>query len=114
MHSAPVCQGSLFELLGYSTDTEIATTIMEGTFVPSPSMATSTIIILEEIARILEKMSTGGVNMVISQEDHEYYWKRAKERTALSFSGLNFGHYKAAAYLDLMSKTHALKISLIT
>ena len=34
--SAPIYQGALFELLGYSADTETAEAILEGTFIPPP------------------------------------------------------------------------------
>ena len=71
-------------------------------------------IILEEIAQIWEKMGTGEVSIEISRENYQYHWKRVKERTALSFSGLYFGHYKAAAYSDTLSRIHALKLALIT
>ena len=67
--SAPICQGALFELLGYLADTKTATAILEGTFVPLPGTDGPTIIILEEIARIWEKKGEGEVNIVISKED---------------------------------------------
>ena len=50
--SAPICQGVLFELLGYSSDTEIAEQILEGTFIPLPDTDPATVIILQEISRI--------------------------------------------------------------
>ena len=54
--------------------------ILEGTFIPQPMTAMSTIIIMEEVSRIWKKMGNGEVNIVISQEDFQYYWKRAKEK----------------------------------
>ena len=57
--SAPICQGALFELLGYSADTETAEDILEGTFIPPPDTDPATIITLDEIARIWSKMATG-------------------------------------------------------
>ena len=88
--------------------------ILEGTFVPPPGTDRPTMILLEEITRIWDKMGAGEVNIVISKEDFQHYWKHAKEHTLSSFSGMHFGHYKAAAHLDFLSKTHALKLSLIT
>ena len=111
---APVCHGALFELLGYSADTETAENILEGTFHPPEDADGPTLILLEEIARIWKKMGDGEVNIVISQEDFQYYWKRARERTASSYSGLHFAHYKSAAFSDYLSETHALKLSTIT
>ena len=37
-----------------------------------------------------------------------------KERTASSFSGRHFGHYKAAAHSELLSEVHAKTIELAT
>ena len=59
-------------------------------------------------------MGNGEVKIVITQEDYQHYWKRAKERTASSYSGIHYGHYKSAAHSDYLSRTHALKLSLIT
>ena len=54
------------------------------------------------------------VNIVISKEDFQYYWKRAKERTASSFLALYFGYYKLSAYTNFLPKVHVLKLLLIT
>ena len=81
---------------------------------PPPVMTPITMIILEEIARIWAKIGTGKVEIEVSLEDFQYYWKRANERTALSFSGLYFGHYKSIAHSDILSKTYAPKLSFIT
>ena len=113
-NSAPICQGALFELLGFSANTETAEQILEGTWIPPEDTDGPTLIILKEIARIWGKMQNGEVNIIISQEYFQHYWKRVKERTSSSFSGLHFGHYKAAAHSDFLSKVHALKLSIIT
>ena len=54
---APICQGALFDLLGYSADTEVALAILEGTFVSPPGTTPTKIIILEDISRIWAKMA---------------------------------------------------------
>lgn len=113
-NSAPICQGALFELLGYSANTETAERILDGTWEPPDDTDGPTLIILKEIGRIWKKMQDGEVDIVISQEDFQHYWRRAKERTSSSFSGLHMGHYKAASYSDFLSRTHALKLSIIT
>ena len=58
-------------------------------------------------------MGTDKVSIEINHDYYQYYWKQSKEQTASSFSGLHFGHYKAAAYSDTLSKIHALKLALI-
>ena len=45
--SAPICNGPLFELLGYNADTEAGMEILEGTFVPPKGTEPATIIILD-------------------------------------------------------------------
>ena len=59
-------------------------------------------------------MSTGEINITVSAEDFQHYWRQMKERTALSVSGAHFGHYKAVGHLEFLSEVHALKCSLIT
>ena len=112
--SVPIYQGALFDLLGYSVDTEAALAILKGTFVPPPGTTLTTIIILKEIARIWATMGAGEVEIEVSFEGFQYYWKRAREKTASSFCGLHFGHYKAIAHSDILWKTYALKLSLVT
>ena len=66
--NAPICQGALFELLGYSADTQAAEEILQGTWVPPPDTSRATLLLLEEIARIWKKMEGGEINIVVSQE----------------------------------------------
>jgi len=59
-------------------------------------------------------MEGGEVDIVVSVEDFQHYWQQAKEKTASSFSGLHFGHYKAIAASDFLPKVYALKLTLIS
>ena len=99
----------MFDPLGYSADTEAALAILDLTFVPPPGTTPFTILILDEIARIRAKMGAGEVDMMVSVEDFQYYWKRAEdknkraeEKTTSSFLGLHFGLYKAIAHSDIL------------
>ncbi|KAK1748959.1 hypothetical protein QTG54_000898 [Skeletonema marinoi] len=112
--SAPICQGVLYDLLGTYADTEAAVQILEGTFTPPTDADGPTLIILEEIARIWQLMGDGEVNIVITQEDYQYYWRKVKESTSSSLSGLHFGHYKAIGWDDELSNILARKLSLIS
>eukprot|EP00984_Skeletonema_dohrnii_P008234 scaffold3021_cov182-Skeletonema_dohrnii-CCMP3373.AAC.3 len=107
--SAPICQGVLYDLLGTYADTEAAVQILEGTFTPPTDADGPTLIILEEIARIWQLMGEGEVSIVISQEDYQYYWRKVKESTSSSLSGLHFGHYKAIGWDDELSNILARK-----
>ena len=59
-------------------------------------------------------MGEGEVSVIITKEDFQHYWRRIKERTAPSFSGQHFWHYKAAAHSDFLSEDHAKTIELVT
>ena len=59
-------------------------------------------------------MESGEVDIVVTVDDFKYYWSKVRERTALSISGRHFGHYKAAAKSDKLSRIHALMLSLCT
>ena len=52
--------------------------------------------------------------MIITKEDFQHYWRRMKERTASSYSGRHFGHYKAAAHSDYLLEVHARAVKLVT
>ena len=54
--SAPICQGALFDLLGYRADTEITMEILEGTFVASVNTDGPTLLLSDKIANIGHKM----------------------------------------------------------
>ena len=87
---ALICQRALFDLLGYSADMEAAFTILEGTFMPPPGITPTTMIILEEIETIWAKMGEGEVEIVVSIEDFQYYWKRAKAKNSVAILWAEF------------------------
>ena len=111
---APICQGALFGLLGYGANTETAIEILEGRFTPPDGTDGPTLLLLDEIARIWSEMEEGNVNIVVTKDDFQHFWKRMNERTSSSYSKLHIGHYKSAAYSEELSKIHALKLSLIS
>ena len=49
----------------------------------------------------------------MSKEDYVAHWKRAKEETSSSRSGLHFGHYMAGIESEYISHFHNLKATLI-
>ena len=46
----------------------------------------------------------------VTTEDFQHYWQTANERTSSSYSGLHFGHYKAASFNRVLSAMHAAKL----
>ena len=112
--SAPICQGALFGLLGYGANTETAIEILERRFVPPEDTDGPTMLLLDEIGRIWSEMEAGNVNIVVTKDDFQHFWKRMNERTSSSYSKLHIGHYKSAAYSEELSTIHSLKLSLIS
>ena len=64
-------------------DMDAALVTLEGTSVPPPGTTPTTMVILEEIARIWAKMGAGKVEITVSFEDFQYYWKRSKEKNSV-------------------------------
>ena len=58
-------------------------------------------------------MKDGKVDIVITKEDFQYFWKQAKERTASSILKVHFGHYTSAAHSDFLSEVQDRNLSLI-
>ena len=57
-------------------------------------------------------MSKDEVSTYVTVEDFQHYWQKANERIFSSYSGLHFGHYKAASFDKDLSALHAGKLSL--
>ena len=111
--SSPLCNGLLGEQLGYLADTEVAQSILEGTYEPPPGVADSTILVLEEIGSIAQKIARGQVKLELSPEEFVAYWKAVKESTSSSWSGIHFSHYKVAGMNERYSRFFAQKLSFI-
>ena len=88
--------------------------ILEGKFNYSLITDEPTQHILKEMAEIWKLIGKGEVDIIITKDDFQHFWKRAKERTASSISTQHFGHYCAAAHSDYLSEVHARKLSLIS
>ena len=58
------------------------------------------------------KMRAEAIATYVTVEDFQHYWQRANERVSLSYSGLHFGHYKAASFDPALSALHAAKHTL--
>ncbi len=65
-----------------------------------------------EIAWGCSIIPPNSVTGIISRERWQQRWKKAKEDTSLSQSGLHFGHYIVGADCDYVSLFHALRVSL--
>ena len=65
-----------------------------------------------EIAKICSLVPPDSVTGIILQERWQQRWKKVKEDTSSSQSGLHFGHYIVGADCNHISQFHALRVSL--
>ena len=110
---APLSKTLLIDDLGYLADTDTARQILNGTFPIPDEVDDITTIILEEIGRIGGLTQSGGIDSTVTPDDFRYFWRRVKERTSSSLSGIHFGHYKAAASSETITNFLAKKITLV-
>lgn len=105
---SPPLQEPLISELGILGDTEAAERILKGTYVCPPGTDEYTrkfISALQATNLVPEEV---GVQTTVSCKDFQNYWKKTREWTSSSISGLHFGHYKAAARSDYLSELNAL------
>jgi len=97
-YSAPIMKTLLGDKLRYLLDNETARQIITGTYNITEEMITATKFILKEIGRMGVKIvNEEGSKIEITSEDFQCFWRRVKEFTLSSLSGIHYRHYKAAA-----------------
>jgi hypothetical protein len=109
---APICCGALRGQFRYISTSSMAQTILDGTYDFPPNMDEATKELFVEIAQIGSIVPPNSVSGVILRERWQQQWKRVKEDTSSSQSGLHFGHYIAGVDCKYISQFHALRISL--
>jgi hypothetical protein len=111
--SAPITMTSLRERLGFLSDTEFAKEMLKGdVHIPSDVDPTTTLV-LEEIIRLFGTLHEGHTEIGLRADEFRHYWRRVREKTSSSLSGIHFGHYKSAAHSPSLSDFFARKITLI-
>jgi hypothetical protein len=111
--SSPLCNGLLGEELGYIADTDIARQILEGSFMPPEDTSDTTIVVLEEIARIAQQVAIGSARLDVQPDKYSTYWRDVNKHTSSSTSTIHFGHYKVAAMRKEYATFFACKLSFI-
>jgi len=111
---APIESTKLIEQLGYLGDSEIAKQLIEGRYEIPDELDDATALLLQEIGRVGVQLTNGDITITITPEEFQHFWKRVREGTASSYSGIHYGHYKAAAHSDKISNFLAKKITLIS
>jgi hypothetical protein len=90
----------------------MAQSVLDGSYDYPPDIDEATKELFEECAKIRSIVPANSVTGIISQECWNQGWKKVKEDTSLSPSGLHFGHYIAGADCNYISQFHALRVSL--
>lgn len=109
-HSAPIAKTLLGEQLRYLRDPDIAFSIISGTYQIPASLDRATKLLLIEIGKLGRQVLRGEIkhDLMITGDDYRRYWRRVRESTSSSPSGLHYGHYKASCQSkiipDLMAK----------
>jgi hypothetical protein len=109
---APICKGALWGQFGYSATSPTAQSILDGTYNFPSNIDEATKELFVEITQICSVVPPNSVTRIISRECWQQHWKKVKEDTSLSQSGLHFGHYIAGADCNYISRFHALQVSL--
>ena len=91
---------------------QTARSVLDGSYDFPPDIDNATKELFEECAKIRLIIPANSVTGIISRERWQQRWKKVKEDTSLSPSGLHFGHYIAGADCNYISQFHALQVSL--
>ena len=98
--------------LGFLGATKATKQILNGTYIFPPGTDPHTIGLLKQLGAAANSIRSNSCQSTISAEDFISYWNGRKEKTSSSFSGLHFGHWKAAAQSKNLSIIHAKSIEL--
>jgi len=111
--SAPITMSSLRNRLGFLSDTDFANSLLAGEVHIPGDVDDVTTIVLEEIIRLFGLLREGHTVVDLTADHFRYFWRRFKEKTSSSISGVHAGHYKAATYSDIITSFLSTKITLI-
>jgi hypothetical protein len=110
---ALICQGKLRGWFGYNSVSEMASAVLDGTFVYPDNFNNATKEICWECAAIRALIPINLLNILITKENWQQQWQGHQELTSSSESGLHFGHYLAGILSSHISHFHTLKALLV-
>ena len=102
----------LSELGTLAVNTPAVEAILNGTYVIPEDTDDFTREFLLTLMDSSPVLPSNRLSCEITKEDFQLGWKKPKERTSSSISGLHYGHYMAAAKDDMLSEIHAIKTEL--
>jgi len=112
--SAPITMSSLRTRLGFLSDTDFANSLLGGNIHITWDVVDVTATVFDEIICLFGLLREGHRVVDITADHFRYYWRRFKERTSSSISGIHAGHYKSATHSDMVTNFLTRKITLIT
>ena len=111
--SAPITMSSLRTRLGFLSDTDFANSLLAGDVHIPWDVDDVLATVLNEIIRLFSLLREGHGVVDITANHFRYYWRRFKERTSSSISGVHTGHYKLATHSNMVKNFLARKYTLI-
>jgi len=106
-HGSPFLQPPLAPLVGPFGTGPAVQEILQGTFVCPPGVNDTTKQFIDALQFPSFQAWQAHVSVVLQPEDFIAHWRREKERTSSSPSGLHFGHYKATTQSPDIVHLHA-------
>jgi hypothetical protein len=100
--------GDLASALGRFAVSALGVAILGGHYLLPGQYPTLLHGIFRTLSRIARKVGRSRNSECFSYDNFQQYWKGSKERTSSAYSGLHFGHYKAAAHDNFLSEIHAM------
>jgi hypothetical protein len=113
MENTPLRQEPMRSAFGpFAVDTDASRAVLQGTYAVPAEADDFTREFLNTIQANAPLDPQLWLSCEITKEDFIKYWKKPKEHTSSSISGLHYGHYKAAATDNFLSEVHALMTEL--
>ncbi len=110
---ASLCQEPLRGTFGYNAICQTSQEILDGMYEYPPEFDEATKEILQECAFIHLKIPVSSIKTLVTKNDWENHWGKAKEETLSLVSGRHFSHYKAGLRSACISHLQSLFASLI-
>ena len=107
----PFMQHPLVQAVGYNGFTPLSSSILQGTF-SHPSLDPYTNAHIRELQRPPHIPPWPSELLHISVSEHRTAWRKAKEKTSSSPSGLQFGLWKTNASLHTLTSANSIQFSM--
>ena len=112
-HDSQLMNGSnISKDVGYLGNSPACARLLSGTYIFPSDTDLHTKDLMSLISKTTRRLKAKIISHKISVDDFINYWKGSREKTSSSFSGLHFGHWKAASHSRALASIHAKSIEL--